>query len=792
MLSKNDLMVAPAVIAGTPAPLLPRKEMTIQDLWGILSRRRRIVLFALLLTMGAAAALFAMSTRLYKGFAEIQVQKESADALSMDTVMGPESQGDAVDANITLQTQAQILQSETLALQVIKELNLEKTPGFRSHFNPIGWVLGLFAPSGIPDPVNVPLEDAPGRRARVVKIFESHLKVKPVPNTRLIDIEYLNEDPRTAAAVVNHLVQDLVDYNFQTRHNATREASVWLGSQLSDLRKQSEDLQAKVADLQRDSGVFSFGQTDTEGHDQVFTPELNRLQQATAELEQAQSSRIMKGALYQVVKDGDPELISGLAGNGMLTGASPGLSGSLTLLQNLRSEEAQTKARLNELSAKFGPGYPKLAELQSNLESQQKSIRDEAARVASRVHNDYMIAQQIEDKDRAIYVKEKEEAEAQNDKAVQYQVARQEATQSRTLYENLMGRMKEADLVAGIRSSYITLVDSAHVPSRPAKPNPLLYAAGSIAGGLLFGICGALFRDATDNRIQELGELEMLFAESSIGLLPFHDPKTERKRLSSARTPLLATAFASPVDSPSPALTASNATVAAAEPRAAYTEALRVLCTSLMQGRNGGPRGQVILVTSSVSGEGKSMLSSNLAIVCAQRGKNVLLVDGDLRTPVLQQELNLAGTSGLSSLLMGDSDRYATIVPEVPFPRIPSLSVLSAGPLPAYPAELLASDRMADLVRLWREEYDYIMIDGAPILPVTDSALLSQYADYTLVVARHNVTDRRSVERTCQILRSQGVRHMGMVLNGVKASGGASQRYYGYKHTSYSGSDLYA
>ncbi len=232
MLSKNDLVVAPAVIAGTPAPLLPRKEMTIQDLWGILSRRRNIVLSVLLLTMGVGAVLFATSTRLYKGFAEIQVQKEAADALSMDTVMGPESQGDAVDANVTLQTQAQILQSETLALQVIKELNLEKTPGFRPHFNPIGWVLGLFAPAGIPDPVNVPLEEAPSRRARVVKIFESHLKVKPVPNTRLIDIEYLNEDPRTAAAVVNRLVQDLVDYNFQTRHNATREASVWLGSQL--------------------------------------------------------------------------------------------------------------------------------------------------------------------------------------------------------------------------------------------------------------------------------------------------------------------------------------------------------------------------------------------------------------------------------------------------------------------------------------------------------------------------------------------------------------------------------
>ena len=101
-------------------------------------------------------------------------------------MMGPETASDAVDSNVTLQTQAQILQSDSLALQVIKELNLEKSPDFRSHFNPIGWVMGLFAPAGIPDPVNVPLEEAPGRRAHVIKTFESHLKVKPVSGTRLI------------------------------------------------------------------------------------------------------------------------------------------------------------------------------------------------------------------------------------------------------------------------------------------------------------------------------------------------------------------------------------------------------------------------------------------------------------------------------------------------------------------------------------------------------------------------------------------------------------------------------
>src|SRR3984957_13838373 len=778
----------PTLIHSTPLPALPRKEMSIQDLTGILSRRRGIFIGALVLCLGVGALKFGTSTRLYLGSAQIQVQKESADALSMNTVMGPQNLPDAVDSNITLQTQAEILRSDSLALQVVKELNLEHTPDFQPHFSLIGWVRGWFAPEGRPDPPNAALEDAPGRRTNVVNIFQSRLKVNPISGTRLVDVQFLSSDPHIAAAVVNQLLRDLTDYNFQTRHNATRDASIWLGSQLSELRRHSEQLQSKVIALQRDSGVFSTGQTDPQGHDQVFTPALDRLQQATTQLEQAQSARIMKGALYQVVKNGDPELISGLAGNGMLSGASSSVTGSLTLLQNLRSEEAQTQARLNELSAKFGPGYPKVAELQSSLDSTQKSIRDEAARVASRVQNDYTVAQQIEDKDRAVFLDQKTEAVGQNDKALQYQIARQEATQSRNLYENMVSRIKEADLVAGLRSSNITLVDSARVPSRPAKPNLLLYAAACIAGGILLGICGALFRDATDDRILELGEMEMLFSEASIGLLPFHDPKAERKRVADPKTPLWVSAGT--VHSSVSTLMASNAAVAATEPRAAYTEALRVLCTTLMQGNNGGPCGQVLLVTSPVAGEGKSMLSTNLAIVYAQRGKTVLLVDGDLRTPVLHRSLNLESGQGLSSLLFEGNVDDAASATQIPFPGIPGLYVLPAGPVPAYPAELLASDDMAELVRIWRRAYDYIIIDGAPILPVTDSALLSRYADFTLVVARHNVTNRKSLERTCQILRSQGVRHIGMVLNGVKASRADQYRYYGYQQLS--GGDLHA
>ena len=149
MPQNNNFAMTPNVLPGTPA-VLPRKEMTIQDLWDILTRRRMVVLGTLLAFMTLAGIFFAVATRLYKGTAVIQVQKDSADALSMDSVIGPESQSDSVDSNITLQTQAQILQSDSLALQVVRELNLEKSKDFRSTSTPSPGCLDCSRPRALP------------------------------------------------------------------------------------------------------------------------------------------------------------------------------------------------------------------------------------------------------------------------------------------------------------------------------------------------------------------------------------------------------------------------------------------------------------------------------------------------------------------------------------------------------------------------------------------------------------------------------------------------------------------
>ena len=219
---------------------------------------------------------------------------------------------------------------------------MEKTTDFLSRWNPVGWLLGLFSPKGVPDKPGALLEDAPERRRRALAVFKKNLTVKPVAGTRLIEIDYLNPDPKLAAAVVNELTAELVDYTFQTRFIATNQASAWLTGQLSELRIQSEELQAKVVNLERDSGVYSLGTVDAQGREQAYSGVLDQLQQATTALALARQSRILKGAISQAAETGNAEMLSGLSGNTMLNSMS--MNNTLTLIQTLRQQESSQRA----------------------------------------------------------------------------------------------------------------------------------------------------------------------------------------------------------------------------------------------------------------------------------------------------------------------------------------------------------------------------------------------------------------------------------------------------------------
>lgn len=787
----QDLAVIPKPYRTIHAPPL-EKELSIGDLLNVISRRWAIVVGTVALFLAAATLICVFSTRRYLATAEIQVQKESSSQLGLETPSGDTgAYSDSVQDNITLQTQASIIESDSLALKVIHDLDLIRSPDFKATFSPVGWVLGLISPTGPSDSQLGPSSRAdlglsPRQRMRVLGVFARNLKVKPIAGTRLIDISYLSSSPRLAAEVVNRLVQGLSDYNFETRHAATARTADYLAGQLADLRKQSEEMQAKLARAQRDSGVLSLGGVDAQGREQVYSSILDKLQQATTAYTQAQSNRIAKDAVYQAAKTGDPEAISSLSGSTALV--SSGSDSALSLIQNLRMQQATLKSQLAELAAKFGPAYPKLAEMQQQLDALNSSVATEVHRLADRARNDAGVARNVEQNARKVYLDLRTQADTLGDKTTAYTILRQEADQSRTLYETLFKQLKQAGVLADFRVSNISVVDPARVPASPAKPNVPLYLAAALAGGLFFGACGALLRDTLDNKIHGLSELEAQLGEVPLGVLPYHEGRSRRYRPARLvpRTPQREDLSLEP-GSPTLLINEHAELISLTDSWSAYVEGIRALRTSILLSRGGSPP-KVILITSSVAGEGKSMLSINLAALLAQQDKRVLLVDGDLRRPMLHRKLNLPNQDGLSAFLTGTSGVEDPAGVGVVAQEIPNLTILTAGNTPPFPAELLGSLKMRQSLDLWRQHFDFIVIDAAPILPVTDSVVLSSMADFTLLIARHDITERQSLDRSYRILQTQLERgKIGVVLNAVRRDSSTYYQYYGYKDSVYYG-----
>jgi succinoglycan biosynthesis transport protein ExoP len=732
---------------------LPEKDPTLRDLLRIFHRRKRSVFVtaSVIFLLSVCACVF--MTRRYTASGVIQLEKSSSDSLGLDSLMGAASGGasDALSVNIDLQTQANILQSEALALKVVKDLNLEQNEDFKPHFSPIGWVMGLVSPRGPADPMHASLEDSPGRRARVTKAFARNLKVKVTSGTRLLEVSFTNRDPKVAAAVVNHLVQALIDYTFQTKFAATNQVSQWLEGQLGDLRKQSERLQARVVALQQGSGIFGVGGTDPQGKPVIYSPVLDRLQQSTAQLSQAQMNRVLKASVAEVVKTGNAELISQLSGTSIASGSGQGVMNSLALIQNLRLQEATLQAQIDQDASQFGAAYPKLIEERASLKGVQQSLQDEVRRTAERSENDFKVASKAEQGARAAYESDRVAAEKLNDKSIEYAILSKEADQSQELYQDLLKRLKEAGILEGLHSSNVTVVDPASTPSRPSKPEVPLYLTLGAGLGIFFGCCVALLVEAVDNKIQGAEEIEALH----IPLLGI-SPQIESNKTSS-RALMLDSRHAD----------------------TAFGESVRRLRSGLLISRSGTPP-QVLLISSASPGEGKSTLSLNLAVSLSQYEKKVLLVEADMRRPVLRRRLGLEGTDGLSVLL---SDREAP-TRILPVPDNPNLHILPAGPTPPYPADLLGSPRMHTLMEEWRTEFDFIVVDSPPVLPVTDAQLLEEMADATVLLARVGFTTRAALERAYNLLllhRKDAARPaIGVLLNFVTRRSSAYYGYYGY------------
>ena len=740
-------------------------EITVGSILTSIRRKKTLALTVGLIVFAIAVLAVITMTRRYEATGLIQLQKSSTDPLDLSSMMGGGGAGDAgsdLTASLDLQTQADILRSDTLALRVIHELNLEDNRDFQPSHNPFLYLLSLVTPKGPADVPGRALEDSPARRASAIKIFEDHLNVQVTSGTRLISVSFTNRDPVVAAEVVNHLIQASVDFAFQTRFKATDTASKWLEEQLGTLRQQSQDLQIKVVQLQKESGIYGVeggltGGDNSRGEPTTFSPALSDLEYSSTQYSAAQLNRVVKQSIYEVVKTGDAALISQLAGTSMMGSSSQGVVDSLSLIQNLRQQEATLAADVSRDASVYGSAYPKLISERASLKTMQESLQSELQRIVGRAKGDFDVAVKTEAAERSRLDKARQVADVQNDKSIEYALAAKEAEQAQNLYQDLLKRLKEAGITEGLQSSNLAVVDPASPPAKPSTPKVFIILPLSILGGIFLGICAALLADSLDNKIQSAADIE-----SSGAVLVSVLPKATPGQLGSSLT-------------------------AAEGEFSPFLESLRRLRSNLLLSRGGKPP-TVILVTSSNPGEGKSTIALSFASILSHFSSRVLLVEADLRRPVFAKRLEIPSRPGLSELL---SDSQLDVEPRK-VKGYENLYIVTAGAVPPYPAELLGTPRMEALMRQWREQFDFVVIDSPPVLPVADVHTLANFADATLVVVRAEYTSRIAMRRTHELLTTYAKNRdsvLGMVLNYVEPGSTAYYGYYGtyqsyeYRHT---------
>ena len=514
----------------------------------------------------------------------------------------------------------------------------------------------------------------------MLKIFHSALHVEAVPKTELIEVRFRARDPQIAAKVANALTSAYIERTFRTRYEATMQASDWLSKQLDDLKKNVEASQERFTEYQKKSGIIG---TD-EPHN-IFIVQLDELDKQMAA---AEAERIVREARFRVAASGNPELIADVA--------------PTSTLAILRAQQADLKDQYAQLAAKYGNAYPRVTQVRAQQRQVEAGITAQVKEIRDRFEKEYDAALKTEQMLDAELEKQKQEAFRMNDAGIQFAILKRDFDSSRDLYEDLMKKLKEAGIVAGLHSTNVDVIDPAEIPVEPSEPRVLL----NLLIGFMLGSCSgaglAFLLEGLDTTISTpehgkywptcrcWGWYHTMDLNGSHG----HEPLSKWEY----NLPLLLS-----------------------RPNSHFAEAFRALRTTLLLSSPGAPP-KVIMISSAAPGEGKTTLSVNCAVALAQKGSHVLLVDADLRRSRAHGHFRVQGELGLSSCLAGSLDAREFIKP---LSIAVNLDFMPAGRRPPNPVELLDSERMRRLLEQWRNEYDHIVIDTPPLGSLSDALVLS-------------------------------------------------------------------
>ena len=684
----------------------------------------------------------------YEAEARLLIEPEAPRVRAFDGIVTPE-EARADD----YQTHYDLLRSRALVTRTLDELELWDHPELGdgdqdgSHalgqalrhavarVGPVGAWLARRTESAA-SLVRPPLNEN-ATQTRAIDAFLDNLTIANRLNTRLVGVRFRSLDPALAAAVANTVAEAYVEQNLEFRLRGLQEATDLIGQQLQRQRAQVQKSDAAVQLYREQNNVVS---PDARGES-----DRGKLADLETSVARARTERIEKEALYD-------QLQSIQQDRGALDTFPAILSNPF--IQELKSELATLYREEAALLERRGERHPEVIRLRPVVEAARIRLESETAKVAESVRNEFLAAQSQERQLRAALEEQEADTLVKTRKAIEYQALDRDATSNRAIFETLLERAQEARISAELETSNILIVDKAEIPLTPVHPKKgtnfllSLILGASLAVGLTF--CMEYLNDGIRSPDEVKGGLGLRV----LGTVP--------------RIPGRAVADSWPL--------ISNG----APPT--FAESLRSLRSNALCSPAVGDT-RTFLVTSSEPGEGKTMVSSNLGVALAlaqglghrhdmRAGKNrVLLIDADMRFPQLQKLFDVPLQPGLAEVVAGSALPSQALRPT----KTPGLWVLPAGRPPANPAELLGARRFKQLLALFREQFDWLVMDSPPVLAVADACEVAQAGPSVVFVVGANKTTRRTAQAALEQLSTVGASFVGAVLN--RSSQGFDQHY---------------
>jgi len=756
---RHDELPAEPLPYGQPQ-FFQEEAIDFRDYLAVILRRKWTIL-AIFMIIVVTVGIYTFRLKpLYQASATVEVNT----AQPQMTPFGNQWQTRIYDQGRYLKTQADILKSRTLAMRVVEVLDLENHPEFNpepeeeggfSLSKVIGFFFSLFSsPEEKEDSAKVEdeMESEEHRRYELADMVAAGLRVKAYTKygegSYILEVSYQSHDPKLCADVVNTLISEYIKFDLEKRIQATKLGHRYLQKQIEKVQAKLEAAEEKLNKFAKQHDIVFLSQVSkrNDGGRDIATAQLESLSE---QLNLATAKRIELESLYRQSLQ-NPDNVPQVVEN--------------DLVKNLKEELARLEKKYAELSSVFTPKYPKLKRLRSEIKSLKKQIAKEKQLIIATIKNRYQTAVKNEKMLKKALEEQKKKVAGLKRMAIDYKILKREVETNQQIYELLLQKSKELDVEVGIKSSNIHPIDKALVPMFPFKPNRFKNMVLAIFMGLFCGVFGAFVIEYFDNTFKTPEEVERHTGLPILGTIPHISLKkgSEESRGSIEREALR-------------------------NPRSAVAEAFRMIRTSLMLSAAGSPP-KCLLVTAPQAGNGKSFVSFNLAIVYAQMGAKVLLLDCDLRKPRLHKLLKTSSNPGISNFLSGKMD-LNTITKSVGKDLDHGLKIdfIPSGAMPPNPVELLNSQILLDVLEKFREVYDIIIMDSPPVVGFADALVLSRIVDGTLLVVRNEQTPRPMSRHCCDLLFQVDAKLLGVVVNDIKVRKGSYYygKYYSYYHYYY-------